>query len=45
MCVCGNRREETRVQIVCKKGVCANYVQNKFAPESVQALCKDFGLP
>jgi hypothetical protein len=45
MCIFGKRREEKRVQIVCKKGDCANFVQIKLAPESVQTLCKDFGLP
>jgi len=33
------------VQIVCKKTGCANFVQIELAPESVQTLCKDFGLP
>jgi len=45
MCIFGKRREEKRVQIVCKKGGCANFVQIELAPESVQTLCKDFGLP
>jgi len=45
LCICGKRREEKRVQIVCKKGGCANFVQIKLAPESVQTLCKDFGPP
>ena len=45
VCICGKRREEKRVQIVCKKGGCANFVQIKLTPESVQTLCKDFGLP
>jgi hypothetical protein len=42
MCILGKRREEKRVQIVCKKGGCANFVQIKLDPESVQTLCKDF---
>jgi len=45
MCICGKRREEKRVQNVCEKGDCANFVQIKLDPESVQTLCKDFGLP
>ena len=40
MCIFGKQREEKRVQIVCKKGDCANFVQIKLAPESVQTLCK-----
>ena len=28
MCICGKRREEKRVQIVCKEDGCANFVQN-----------------
>ena len=30
---------------MCKKSGCANFVQTKLAPESVQTLCKDFGPP
>jgi len=45
LCIFGKLREEKRVQIVCKKGGCANFVQIELAPESVQTLCKDFGLP
>ena len=30
---------------MCKETGCANFVQIKLAPESVQTLCKDFGPP
>jgi hypothetical protein len=40
MCIFGKRREEKRVQIVCKKGGCANFVQIKLASESVQTCAK-----
>ena len=45
LCIFGKLWEEKRVQIVCKKTGCANFVQTELAPESVQTLCKDFGLP
>ena len=40
MCIFGKRREENRVQTVCKKTDCANFVQTKLAPESVQTCAK-----
>ena len=40
LCIFGKRREEKRVQIVCKKGSCANFVQIKLAPESVQTCAR-----
>ena len=33
------------MQNVCKEGGCANNVQTKVAPKSVQTLCKEFGPP
>ena len=45
VCIFGKSWEEKRVQIVCKETGCANFVQTKLAPESVQTLCKDFGPP
>jgi hypothetical protein len=36
MCIFGKRREEKRVQNVCKKTGCANFVQTKLDPKSVQ---------
>jgi hypothetical protein len=41
LCIFGKRREENRVQIVCKKTGCANFVQTELAPESVQT-CANF---
>ena len=40
LCICGKSREENRVQIVCKKTGCANLVQTKLAPDSVQTCAK-----
>ena len=40
LCICGKSREENRVQIVCKKTVCANFVQTNVAPDSVQTCAK-----
>src|SRR5664279_5694511 len=40
MCIFGKRREENHVQIVCKQGGCANFVQTKLTPESVQTCAK-----
>jgi hypothetical protein len=45
LCIFGKSREENLVQFMCKKSGCANFVQTKLAPESVQTLCKDFGPP
>src|SRR5664279_4082224 len=41
MCIFGKRREENHVQIVCKQGGCANFVQTKLTPESVQTCAKN----
>ena len=40
LCLCGKSREEKRVQNVCKEIGCANFVQTKLAPESVQTCAK-----
>jgi hypothetical protein len=42
LCICGKSREENRVQIVCKKTVCANFVQANVTPDSVQTCAKIF---
>jgi len=40
LCIFGKSWEEKRVQIVCKEPGCANFVQAKLAPKSVQACAK-----
>jgi hypothetical protein len=40
LCFYGKWREEKRVQNVCKEIGCANFVQTKLAPESVQTCAK-----
>jgi hypothetical protein len=40
LCIYGKSREENRVQNVCKKTGCANFVQAKVAPDSVQICAK-----
>ena len=40
VCIFGKSWEEKRVQIVCKETGCANFVQTKLAPESVQTCAK-----